>query len=423
MNIHSDGQDKQDTPSAEPLPHTLTHQVEEEALEQTVASSGVAQERFRRGRIEAESHRISEEVTRQAQERRRQQEETTATERLASSEESTVQKDEAPFLQVPSNLFTGAETLPAPMPLRRVLVPVGDSPMNKRTLPYAAFLASELHSDIFLAYVDASSAAGTPTLSWQSGAQDKQMPAMKKHVSAYFERLRDQIPESIASQISALETGAPSVSDGLLSVESGSNTDLALVALRRHSLANHFSLGTVVDALIQKGSAPVMVIPPHAGATAGHPVKVRHIVVPLDGSVRAEQALAPLLGWLGQIRQDQETRLAVTLLGVAENHAVQAHYQSYLEALRRVLQTLPNCEHVRVQAEVLVRSSVPEALVDAVEQNIFGRTFRSEPTDLVMMATHGRGGLGRWLFGSVAAYVLPRVHVPVLLVHPAFLDV
>jgi nucleotide-binding universal stress UspA family protein len=78
---------------------------------------------------------------------------------------------------------------------------------------------------------------------------------------------------------------------------------------------------------------------------------------------------------------------------------------------------------VRVQAEVLVSSSASEALVDAVEQNIFGRTFLSEPTDLVMMATHGRGGLERWLFGSVAAYVLPRVHVPVLLVHPAFLHV
>ena len=36
--------------------------------------------------------------------------------------------------------------------------------------------------------------------------------------------------------------------------------------------------------------------------------------------------------------------------------------------------------------------------------------------DLVVMATHGRGRLGRWLYGSVASYVVPHLSVPVLLV-------
>jgi nucleotide-binding universal stress UspA family protein len=36
--------------------------------------------------------------------------------------------------------------------------------------------------------------------------------------------------------------------------------------------------------------------------------------------------------------------------------------------------------------------------------------------DLVAMATHGRGGLGRWVYGSVAERVLHEAEVPVLLV-------
>jgi nucleotide-binding universal stress UspA family protein len=318
------------------------------------------------------------------------------------------------------DLFTGAETLPAPRPLRRVLVPLRDSPTNQRTLPYAAFLASELQSQICLAYVEPGHAAITTSGSWQVGVEDNRWPGMNRHVVSYFKSLCERIPKS-SSLISGLKVGAPSVAEGLLSVESGNNMDLVLVALGSHRPATHISLGRVVDKLIQKGSAPVMVIPPQAVDT-GHPVKVRHIVVPLDGSALAEQALAPLLGWLGQIRRDQDIRLAVTLLGIAESQAVQRHYLSYLESVRMLLLSMPECEHIRVQAEALVGSSVPEVLVDAVLQNIFGRTFRSEPTDLVMMATHGRGGLGRWLFGSVAGYVLPRVHVPVLLTHPAFLD-
>lgn len=43
------------------------------------------------------------------------------------------------------------------------------------------------------------------------------------------------------------------------------------------------------------------------------------------------------------------------------------------------------------------------------------------PADLIVMSTHGRGGLGRWLYGSVAEQVLLRATVPVLLV-PAACD-
>ena len=38
--------------------------------------------------------------------------------------------------------------------------------------------------------------------------------------------------------------------------------------------------------------------------------------------------------------------------------------------------------------------------------------------DLVIMCTHGRSGLGRWIYGSVAEEVLAHSPVPVLLVRP-----
>jgi nucleotide-binding universal stress UspA family protein len=37
---------------------------------------------------------------------------------------------------------------------------------------------------------------------------------------------------------------------------------------------------------------------------------------------------------------------------------------------------------------------------------------------MLVMTTHGRGGLNRWLLGSVTSYVLPRVSVPVMVVRP-----
>jgi nucleotide-binding universal stress UspA family protein len=40
---------------------------------------------------------------------------------------------------------------------------------------------------------------------------------------------------------------------------------------------------------------------------------------------------------------------------------------------------------------------------------------REVDADLIAMTTHGRSGLGRWLFGSVAEAVLREAEIPVFL--------
>jgi nucleotide-binding universal stress UspA family protein len=63
----------------------------------------------------------------------------------------------------------------------------------------------------------------------------------------------------------------------------------------------------------------------------------------------------------------------------------------------------------RVQGEVL-----PGDPVDTILQFITDRKI-----DLVVMGTHGRKGVGRVLFGSVAQRVVKWAHVPVLVVNPS----
>jgi nucleotide-binding universal stress UspA family protein len=50
---------------------------------------------------------------------------------------------------------------------------------------------------------------------------------------------------------------------------------------------------------------------------------------------------------------------------------------------------------------------VAETIVDYANKNNF---------DLIVMATHGRTGLGRWALGSVADKVLTGANSPILLV-------
>jgi hypothetical protein len=136
--------------------------------------------------------------------------------------------------------------------------------------------------------------------------------------------------------------------------------------------------------------------------------------------------LAPLLGLLDQTKGSGGQPLAITLLRVAENRSQLPECWSYLETLRSVLMDVPVCSRVQVSAEATI-GSAPVAIVGRVESrtqtddDASAGTCATDPVDLLIMATHGRGGVERLVLGSVADYVLPRVRVPVLLVHPVYL--
>ena len=59
----------------------------------------------------------------------------------------------------------------------------------------------------------------------------------------------------------------------------------------------------------------------------------------------------------------------------------------------------------KVQSEVL-EGNAPDAIVEYAKKY---------PFSVIAMATHGRAGLSRWVYGSVAEYVVRGVSNPVLL--------
>jgi nucleotide-binding universal stress UspA family protein len=218
------------------------------------------------------------------------------------------------------------------------------------------------------------------------------------------------------------------VVNGILDLVEVDDIGLIAFGLRSHGSADHFRLGTVVDGLIRKSTTPVLLIPPDVRA-GGSLFTLRHILVPLDGSAVAEEALAPLLGLLDRTQGRAGEPLAVTLLRVAENRGQVPECQTYLEALREVLMQMPVCTRAQVRAEIIV-GSAPGALVGRtlhgsreIEELDDAAACPAGPVDLLIMATHGREGMERLVLGSVAEYVVPRVHVPVLLVHPVYLKV
>ncbi len=135
------------------------------------------------------------------------------------------------------------------------------------------------------------------------------------------------------------------------------------------------------------------------------------IVVPLDGSSLAARAVpyATRLarGTGGRLVFVQAT-LAPPLPGQSEREARAAATRRAEIELNAVVDRL-RAEGLTAEARVY-HEDAPTAILDAAAQ---------DGADLIVMSTHGRSGLGRWVYGSVADRVLRAATIPMLLVPAA----
>jgi nucleotide-binding universal stress UspA family protein len=143
--------------------------------------------------------------------------------------------------------------------------------------------------------------------------------------------------------------------------------------------------------------------------------RFKHILVPLDGSKLAESALPDAFA-LAQLGQARVTLFRVLppiehVVTIDPNHPIYVDEQwagqrtealEYLKSICRRMGYHPPMVQFEVQM-----GAVAETIIDYAH---------SQPIDLIVMATHGRSGLQRWVYGSVADKVLRGADLPVLLV-------
>jgi nucleotide-binding universal stress UspA family protein len=144
--------------------------------------------------------------------------------------------------------------------------------------------------------------------------------------------------------------------------------------------------------------------------------QIKKILVPLDGSPFAEHAL-PMACSLAEKYGAQ-----MVLLCVVEPMPG-AEYVTYSEALK-LLSNLS--KHLVLEAEEYLEAEqrelhqagcrVKTMIREGVAAESIIETVASEAVDLIVMSTHGRGGLSRWTAGSVADKVMRYCQCPILLI-------
>jgi nucleotide-binding universal stress UspA family protein len=140
-----------------------------------------------------------------------------------------------------------------------------------------------------------------------------------------------------------------------------------------------------------------------------------HILVPIDGSSTAGQAIDKALGIAKAFKS------AVTLIYVIDPYAFtgvgtdfsygQTEYLA--AATAEANESIGAARQIFAEHGIAVNGSVVEG--HAVYQAILD-TAESLGADLVVMGSHGRRGLEKLVLGSVTAQVLSHAHLSVLVV-------
>lgn len=144
----------------------------------------------------------------------------------------------------------------------------------------------------------------------------------------------------------------------------------------------------------------------------------KHILVPLDGSAFAEAAI-PYARSLAMQYQAE-----ITLLRIVQPPRWQAMMEAESPALYEKLSKTAEqdaASYLEYQQTALradgLQAHIHIAHGEAVAEIILNVVAELRP-NLLIMSTHGRSGLQRWMFGSVAERVLHQATVPILLVRP-----
>jgi nucleotide-binding universal stress UspA family protein len=177
--------------------------------------------------------------------------------------------------------------------------------------------------------------------------------------------------------------------------------------------------GSVADRVARTAAVPVLILrPPDEDVVPS--VAVSRIVVPLDGSEIAARAL-PVASELAE-------HLAAPVHVIrAVDAALSLPMASGVFGAGPVVDANVT-DQIWEEAEAEARSTVTAAVsqlqsegVDASGGIVIGSPFFAiseaiEPGDLLTLTSHGRGGVRRWLLGSVAEKLVREAKAPVMLV-------
>lgn len=309
-----------------------------------------------------------------------------------------------------------------------IMVPLDGSSLGDTAVAMAASLAQQSGATLELVHVHAPLVYPSCALAFDGRHDDEAPSVRREQLAALVARLR----ETTGLVVRPTFLTGPVVAT-LLAHVAARMPDLIVMTTHGLGGRGRFLLGSVADAILRRSGVPVLLGGPDAGLAAseqrsGQPA-FRHVLIPLDGSERAE-AVIPHAVALADPDATAFTLLSVVVpllatadrssdapgatRGPAERHreepfdVVERHERETSAYVEQVAAELRQCS-LTVTTRVVVHAQAAQAILDVAAEC---------HADVIAIATHGRHPLSRWAIGSVADRIVRGTEVPALVFRP-----
>jgi len=288
---------------------------------------------------------------------------------------------------------------------REILVPLDGSVQAEQALPHAVAIARTSNATVRLLHVVGDESRV------RDGNHDKADTEVLAYFNEYLGIQARRVSRSLSKSVPyEVLTGDPAST--ILRYVRDCGCDLVVLTTHGQGWLAAARLGSVADELMRQAMVPVLAVRAHESNVSWQDPGYRRILVPLDGSRRAETALEPALA-MARASRGRVIALAVVKLpqpradGALPTHGADEAAEEHVRAQNYVRDVA-----ARVGTDVLVNPVVRAALHPGLAIADAASQFEA---DLVVMSTRGRSRLVRRRLGSTADMVLRGVNLPVLI--------
>ncbi len=233
---------------------------------------------------------------------------------------------------------------------------------------------------------------------------DEMMRMSSDEAQAYL----NQVASTMTANGVVIETKIVngSSAEAIVQYAEGAGIDLIVMSSHGRTGSRRWVYGSVAEKVMHHAPCATAIIRAHVEVSM---FQNRKILVPLDGSELAERALGPALALARAVNSNvyllrvvaagepmaesmrptgEQVEAALTATDLEEKGVAEAYLQSVFSRF----------ENTRLFFDVQTTSGdVADTIVTYADDNHI---------DLIVISSHGRSGLGRWLHGSVAEKVL-----------------
>jgi nucleotide-binding universal stress UspA family protein len=288
---------------------------------------------------------------------------------------------------------------------RKILVPLDGSELSERAVAPASIIANAMTARvIFLQVIEPLPLNIDPFQPVIAKEQDK--------ARQYLKSVQSRISLLPVDSEFAIDSGSVAA-EAILNCALQNDVDLVVMSCQGRSGFNRRKRGSVAEKVLRGVSCDTLIIRAQANVDL---FSRNRILVPLDGSPLAEMSLEPAIAIAKAVSAElvflRVTKLVYGTVGPVitlkkRHYAVEKRKRIGAETYLQQVQASLSEQTVPCKTVVVTSDTVAETIIDlASEQKV----------DLIVMSTHGRSGLGRWIRGSVAEEVLRGANCATLVI-------